>query len=444
MNNNEQVFKDAPVKQAVLKMAIPTVVSSLVLVIYNMADTFFVGQTHDAFQVAAVSLTNPVFVMYMALANLLGIGGSTLISILLGQDKKEEAKQVSSLCGYGSILFGVIIGLLIIIFMNPLLNILGSSVNTIEPARDYLIYIAIGAPFILFANTFGHALRGEGAAKAAMLGGMIGTITNIVLDPIFILTFDMKTAGAAIATVIGNVLGCLYYIYYFKYKSPMLSLKIKDSIKGIRLSTKLMQIGLPAGVNSALMSIATIMLNNQLVKYGDSPVAAMGIVNKAYMLIVFIHMGIANGIQPLLGYCYGAHLKDRFKSILKFSAIISVSIGIILTVIYIFMSQQIMSLFINDKEVIKYGKDMLIAVSLAGPILGILFLAINSMQAMEKAIPATLLSICRQGFIFIPALYILDMIFGLTGINYTQTFSDYVSIIISLFLLKNSFKSFDK
>jgi Na+-driven multidrug efflux pump len=145
-----------------------------------------------------------------------------------------------------------------------------------------------------------------------------------------------------------------------------------------------------------------------------------------------------------LGYCYGAHLKDRFKSILKFSAIISVSIGIILTVIYIFMSQQIMSLFINDKEVIKYGKDMLIAVSLAGPILGILFLAINSMQAMEKAIPATLLSICRQGFIFIPALYILDMIFGLTGINYTQTFSDYVSIIISLFLLKNSFKSFDK
>ena len=443
MNTNEKVFKDAPVQQAVLKMAIPTVVSSLVLVIYNMADTFFVGQTHDAFQVAAVSLTNPVFVMYMALANLFGIGGSALISILLGQNRKEEAKQVSSICGYGSLLSGFILGILIIIFMDPLLKLLGSSVNTINFARDYLLYIALGAPFILFANTFGHALRGEGAAKAAMVGGMIGTIANIILDPIFILTLDMKTAGAAIATVLGNILGCIYYIYYFQYKSPMLSLKLKNCFVGKKLIGKLMKIGIPAGVNSALMSIATILLNNALVKYGDAPVAAMGIVTKAYMLIVFIHMGLANGIQPLLGYCYGAKLKDRFKDIFQFSAILTVIIGIVLTIVYVFFSQSIIQIFINDKDVIFYGKDMLVATSLAGPILGILFLSINSMQAMERAMPATLLSVCRQGMIFIPLLYILDFIFGLSGINFTQTVADYISIIISLFLLKNSFKVFN-
>lgn len=381
--------------------------------------------------------------MYMAIANLFGIGGSALISILLGQEKNNEAKQVSSLCGYGSLISGIVMGVLILLFMDPLLKLLGSSANTMDYARSYLLYFALGAPFILFANTFSHALRGEGAAKAAMIGGMIGTISNIVLDPIFILGCHMGTAGAAIATVLGNILGCIYYLYYFQYKSPMLSLKIKDGIAGKKLIGKLIKIGIPAGVNSALMSIATILLNNVLVKYGDDPVAAMGIVTKAYMLIVFIHMGIANGIQPLLGYCYGAHLKDRFKSIFKFSAILTISIGLILTIVYVFFSHQMIQIFINDHDVIDYGTEMLIATSLAGPILGVLFLSINSMQAMEHSFLATLVSICRQGMIFIPLLYILDMIFGLKGIYYTQTISDYISIFISLILLKQSFKTFN-
>ena len=182
-------------------MAIPTVISSLVLVVYNMADTFFVGQTHDAFQVAAVSLTNPVFVMYMAIANLLGIGGSAVISILLGQNEKDKARAASSFCCYASLAFGVVLGGLIIVFMDPLLALLGATENTWQFSKDYLFYIALGAPFILFANTFGHTVRGEGAAKASMIGGMIGTVVNIVLDPIFILTFGMDTAGAAILYV---------------------------------------------------------------------------------------------------------------------------------------------------------------------------------------------------------------------------------------------------
>ncbi|MCD8028824.1 MAG: polysaccharide biosynthesis C-terminal domain-containing protein [Erysipelotrichaceae bacterium] len=246
MNDNEQVFRDAPVSQAVLKMAIPTIVMSLVTVCYNLADTFFVGQTNDAMQVAAVSLTNPVFVMFMAVANLFGIGGSALISILIGQNKKEEAKQVSSLCGFGSFMVGVIFAVINFVFMDPLLNILGSSVNTIEYARNYLYYIADGAPFILFANTFGHALRGEGAAKSAILGGMIGTIANIVLDPIFILVLNMGVAGAAIATVLGNILGCTYYLYYFKFKSPLLGLNLKLCIKGKNLLRRLVSIGVPS------------------------------------------------------------------------------------------------------------------------------------------------------------------------------------------------------
>lgn len=440
-NRNQKIFSEMPVKKAVFKMAVPSVVSSLVLVIYNMADTFFVGQTHNAFQVAAVSLTNPVFVMFMAFANLLGIGGSTAVSIFLGERKKIQAKRTASFCCYASIILGIVSGILIIIFMNPLLKVLGSSENTYQFSKDYLFYIALGAPFIFFANTFGHTVRGEGAASASMIGGMIGTVINIIFDPVFILIFNMGTAGAAIATVLGNIFGCVYYIYYFKRKSHFLSINFKDFYFLGKAARKTVALGIPAGVNSALMSGSNIVLNNKLVSYGDAPVAAMGVAIKVYLLIVFIHMGIANGIQPLLGYCFGAKKKERFIKIFNFSGFLTILIGTVLTAVYIIFSSEIIEFFINDREVIEYGKKMLIATSVSGPILGILFLCINSMQAVERPFPATLVSICRQGFIFIPLLYVLDKIFGLNGINFTQAAADYISIILSMILLKLSLKN---
>ena len=440
-NRNQKIFSEMPVKKAVFKMAVPSVVSSLVLVIYNMADTFFVGQTHNAFQVAAVSLTNPVFVMFMAFANLLGIGGSTAVSIFLGERKKIQAKRTASFCCYASIILGIVSGILIIIFMNPLLKVLGSSENTYQFSKDYLFYIALGAPFIFFANTFGHTVRGEGAASASMIGGMIGTVINIIFDPVFILIFNMGTAGAAIATVLGNIFGCVYYIYYFKRKCHFLSINFKDFYFLGKAARKTVALGIPAGVNSALMSGSNIVLNNKLVSYGDAPVAAMGVAIKVYLLIVFIHMGIANGIQPLLGYCFGAKKKERFIKIFNFSGFLTILIGTVLTAVYIIFSSEIIEFFINDREVIEYGKKMLIATSVSGPILGILFLCINSMQAVERPFPATLVSICRQGFIFIPLLYVLDKIFGLNGINFTQAAADYISIILSMILLKLSLKN---
>ena len=440
-NRNQKIFSEMPVKNAVFKMAVPSVVSSLVLVIYNMADTFFVGQTHNAFQVAAVSLTNPVFVMFMAFANLLGIGGSTAVSIFLGERKKIQAKRTASFCCYASIILGIVSGILIIIFMNPLLKVLGSSENTYQFSKDYLFYIALGAPFIFFANTFGHTVRGEGAASASMIGGMIGTVVNIIFDPVFILIFNMGTAGAAIATVLGNIFGCVYYIYYFKRKSHFLSINFKDFYFLGKAARKTFVLGIPAGVNSALMSGSNIVLNNKLVSYGDAPVAAMGVAIKVYLLIVFIHMGIANGIQPLLGYCFGAKKKERFIKIFNFSGFLTILIGTVLTAVYIIFSSEIIEFFINDREVVEYGKKMLIATSVSGPILGILFLCINSMQAVERPFPATLVSICRQGFIFIPLLYVLDKIFGLNGINFTQAAADYISIILSMILLKLSLKN---
>lgn len=271
-----------------------------------------------------------------------------------------------------------------------------------------------------------------------MVGGMIGTIVNIVLDPIFILTLNMGIVGAAIATVIGNIFGGLYYVYYLKVKSPSLTLSLKEfQILG-KAAKRTVTLGIPAGINSALMSFSNIILNNKLVVYGDAPVAAMGVIIKVYLLIVFIHMGITNGIQPLLGYCFGAKNKERFIKIFKFSGVLTMVIGTVLTAVYIIFSREIVEFFISDKDVIFYGRDMLIATVISGPVLGILFLCINSLQAIEKPFLATVISICRQGFIYIPLLYILDSILGLTGINFTQAVADYLSIILSILLFKIS------
>ena len=440
MDKREELFQNAPIGTSVFQMAIPSVISSLVLVIYNMADTFFIGQTHDPQQVAAVSLTNAVFVMYMAIAQLFGIGGSAMTSIVLGKGEHKKAKAVSSFCFYGSLVFGAAAGAVIIVFMDPILALLGSNGETWQYSKDYLFYITLGAPFILLANAFGHAVRGEGAAKASMIGGMIGTVVNIILDPVFILTFQMGTAGAAIATVLGNVFGCAYYLYYLTKKSPSMSCHIQY-LKGCSPAAKqVMAIGIPAGISSALMSIATVVLNNSLVPYGDTAVAAMGIVTKVYLFIVFIHMGISNGIQPLLGYCYGAGNRNRFIGILKFSGILTVVCGSILTVGYVGFSKEIVRLFMDNPEVIRYGAPMLIAASLAGPVLGLLFLSINSMQALNCPFPATMLSLCRQGLFFIPLLFLLGRKFGLDGISITQTASDYLAIVIALVLLAVSVK----
>lgn len=440
MNCREDLFQNAPISKSVFQMAVPTVISSLVLVIYNMADTFFIGQTHDPLQVAAVSLTNAVFVMYMAIAQLLGIGGSAVISILLGKGESEQAKKASSFCFYGSLFFGVIVGFAILLFMEPLLMILGSRSETYQYSKEYLFYIAVGAPFILLANTFGHAVRGEGASKASMIGGMIGTIVNIILDPIFILVFHMGTAGAAIATVLGNVFGCAYYIYFLTRKSQSMSLHLRYFKSCGQIAMRVLSVGVPAGINSALMSIATVLLNNVLVPYGDTAVAAMGIVTKVYLFVVFVHMGISNGIQPLLGYCYGAGNRKRFMGILKFSGVLTIVCGSVLTIAYIVFSKQIMEVFIDNSEVVQYGVPMLITTSLAGPVLGLMFLSINSMQALDRPLPATILSLCRQGLFFIPLLFILNQIFGLNGISYTQTVSDYLAILIAVFMLFSSVK----
>ncbi len=431
MNTNRELFEKAPVPKAVAVMAVPTIITMLVVVIYNMADTFFIGQTHDAMKVAAVSLATPVFMVFMALGNLFGIGGSSAISRALGEKREERAKRISSFCCYGSLGLGVVMMLLFLLGMDFLLQLIGASANTIDYARDYLTYVSFGGPFIMFGTAFGNILRGEGAAKESMIGNMIGTVANIILDPILILAFDWGVIGAAVATVLGNVCACLFYLIYFLRGKSVLSISPKDFRVGERIASGVMAIGVPASLNNILMSVANIILNNVLISYGDTPVAAMGVAMKANMLVVLLQIGLCAGIQPLIGYNYGAGNVRRLKQVYRFTGLSAVVMGTVLTVLMVIAREPIIRAFIDDAAVVESGIGMMIALQISGPVIGILFLNINTIQGMGKALPSLILTVCRQGLVFVPMVFILNALFGLNGVIYAQGVADYVSIVIS-------------
>lgn len=443
MKDNRELFEHVPVPKAVAVMAVPTMISMLVVVIYNMADTFFIGQTNDAMQVAAVSLATPVFMVFMALGNLFGIGGSSAISRALGEKKEDRAKQISSFCCYGSLGLGVLMTLLCLLGMNGILQLIGASANTIGYARQYLTYIAFGGPFIMFSTAFGNILRGEGAARESMIGNMIGTVTNIILDPIMILVLGWGVAGAAVATVIGNMAASTFYLCHFMRKRSSLSINPKDFCMGNRIAASVMSIGIPASLNNILMSCANIILNLVLAQYGDKPVAAMGVAMKVNMLVVLLQIGLCSGIQPLIGYNYGAKNKKRLLQVFRFTGLCAVIMGTGLTVLMVIARASIIRAFINDAEVVAYGIQMIIALQLSGPVIGILFLCINTIQGMGKAIPSLVLTICRQGVVFIPMVFLLSSLFGLDGVIYAQPTADYVSIILSVIICMTIFRGLE-
>lgn len=444
MRDNTQVFENYKVPKAVAAMAVPSMLGMLINIVYNLADTFFVGQTGDSNQVAAVSISMPLFLLFMAVGNLFGVGGCAFISRSLGEGKKDRVKQISSFCIYTSIAVGIVLGVIYLIFKEPLLYLVGASENTIGFAVDYLKWVAIGSPFVVISICVCNLIRGEGAAKTSMFGMVLGQLVNIVLDPIFILDsgdklfgitlpfgLNLGVAGAAIATVLGNVCSVVFFLIYFLKGKSILSITparytVKNGIaKGV------INVGLPASLNNLLMSISNIIVNIVLVSYGDNAVAAMGVAMKANMLVVMLQIGLAQGVQPLIGYCYGARNYTRMKQCIRFSIACNVIIGTVMTLFYVVFKENVISMFINDSEVIELGVKMLIAIMSPGPVIGIMFIFNFSFQGMGKGIQSLILSIGRQGLIYIPLLFILNATIGLEGIIWSQAAADFACVIMS-------------
>ncbi|WP_321449896.1 MATE family efflux transporter [uncultured Cohaesibacter sp.] len=414
--------------------ALPTIAGMVVILVYNIADTFFVGQTNDPFQVAAVSLATPVFLLFMATGNLIGIGGTSVISRALGEKRPEFANHVSSFCFYTAWLVGIVFATVFLFCMPQILQAIGVSGNTIVPTRDYLTYVAPSAPFVIMSVAFGNIVRSAGKAKEAMFGMMLGTGLNIILDPIFILYFNMGVGGAAIATLIGNVVSAYYFWRLVSVGKTSLSISFADfRIRGVILPV--ISIGIPAALNNVLMSTSIIVLNNVLSSYGDIAVAAMGVATKVSMIAVLLQIGLGVSIQPLLGYNYGAKNAERFRAILQTTIIYALVMGSVLTLVSWLGSGYIVNAFIEDQAVYDQGVRFVKALLLTGPVIGIMFVYINTLQAMGAAKESLILSISRQGFIFIPMIFTLNYFFGLSGVVYAQPVADVMAILISIALV---------
>lgn len=430
----EKIFSSYPIPKAVAALALPCVLSNIVNVIYNMADTYFVSLMEDTNATAAVSITMPVFLFFVAFGNIFGVGGSAYISRSLGAGKREKVKQISSFCVFSSIGAGVLLLSLILIFINPLVSGLGASAGAVsEYSRDYLKYIALGGPLIVTSITASNLIRGEGAAKESMIGMMIGTVTNIILDPVMILIFDMGVGGAAIATVIGNLASVVYYAFYLIRGNSILSCNPKRFYAGDRIAANVIPIGVPAAINNILMSLSNIILNNLMKDYGEAAVAALGIAMKVNMLIVFVQMGMGMGIQPLIGYSFGAKNIKRLKGTIKFTILCTVIFGTILSVLYFIFTSSIINLFNgeNDPLVTEYGVKILRALIITGPFIGIMFAFNFAFQGMGKPVPSLVLSLGRQGLIFLPVVIIMNRIFAFDGIIYAQPAADLICVVLS-------------
>lgn len=439
----EELMGSVKVSTAVRKMAIPSVISSLVTVLYNMADTFFVGQTGDSLEVAAVSLTNPCFVLMMAVANMLGMGGAALASAALGAGSKEKARKVTSFVFWACIGFGLIFTLLFLALTNPILRLLGADQETIGKAAGYLRWIAPGAPFCIWSVAASFIVRGVGFSTEAMTGNMIGTILNIILDPIFISVFHQGAAGAAIATSISNAVASAYYIWFFVKKCRSVSISPKYFTLDPSISLRTMATGLPTGMFSALMSLSTILMNQIMTQWGNSAVAAIGIVFKANMFVSFVQMGIANGVQPLLGYSYGAGKQKRFREVERYTTKVLIITGVICTALYLIFRNQIISVFIDDAQVIRLGVPMLVAYTVSGPVIGLFFLDMDCLQSTEQALPATILSVLRNGALLIPLMYLLKGLFGFYGVISAQAVTDFAVIALAVIFWRKARKNME-
>ena len=327
--------------------------------------------------------------------------------------------------------------------MEQILHLIGASENTIGFARQYLTIISIGAPTIMFSTAFANILRGEGASRESMVGNLLGTIVNIILDPVMILGLGWGVSGAALATIIGNIAACFFYISYYVRGKSMLSIHVKDFRMGEGIAASVAAIGIPASLNNILMSFANIILNQALVGYGDTPVAAMGVALKSNMLVVLLQIGLCVGIQPLIGYNYGSGNKKRLMQVFKFTGVVSVIMGMLLTMFMIIARKTMIQVFINDAEVVSYGIRMVVALQLSAPFIGILFLCINTIQGMGKALPSLVLTVCRQGLIFIPLIFILNAMLGLDGVIYAQPAADYLSILVGIMICVHLFRSME-
>ena len=430
-----ELFEKVPVPKAYFTLALPVVFSMVVSLVYNMVDTYFIAQTGNTNLVAGVSLSAPVFTLMIALGDIFGLGGSSVISRLFGEKKDEDGKRLSVFCFYAAILCGIVVTIVMMMLREPILYVLGADQDTISYASGYFTYIVLGAPFIILSFTPSNLLRTEGFATAAMTGNILGAVVNMILDPVFISVLGLGAAGAAIATVIGNIFADLFYVWFLLKKSRRLSVNPAGFHIHIAEVGQILAIGIPASITNLMQSIGIALTNRSLLPYGNDRVAAMGIVMKVNLIAVLILVGFAFGAQPLIGYNYGAKNHARLKEILRFCYEFECGAAAVLAGALSLAVPAMIGLFMQDASIIEIGVPMLRMQQMGMVFTAVVLVTTCTFQSAGKAVGAFLLSVSRQGLVFAAVLFIASKTFAYSGVLMAQAVSDLLTAILAVILL---------
>ena len=422
------LFEHAPVHKAYFKLALPVVLGMVVSLVYNMVDTYFVAQTKNTALIAGVSLCAPVFILLSALGDIFGLGGSSAVSRLFGEKREEAGRNVSGFCFYGALFGGLLVSAVLLVFQHPILRLLGVTQETYRYAEQYYRYMAVGAPAVMVSLDLGNMIRTEGMAMESMIGTVSGSVANIILDPVFIFGLGMGAGGAAIATVLGNLLTDVILIYFVWRKSKKLTVSIKKAKVGRKEVFDILLIGIPASVTNLMQSFSITLTNRYLIVYGADKVAAMGIAMKVNMIVALVMVGFAFGAQPLIGYNYGAKNWERLKRIIRFDLMVEMVFSIVILSVLAVFAPQIVGMFLADADIIGAGGLMIRCLIISAPFAGVVLVFVTVFQAMGKAGPAMVLSLGRQGVFFAVCIVVLAHAAGYYGIICAQAVADVVTM----------------
>lgn len=421
------------------RLSLPVVFSMVVTLVYNLADTYFIAKTNDTLLVAGVSLCAPLFTALMALGNIYGQGGSSLISRLLGGGDRDSVRRVSAFCFYLSIVTGVVIAIPMLLLRRPMLGLLGASPETYRHAEAYYLVIVSGAPLVILSFIHSNLMRSEGMSTLSMAGTVAGSLLNIALDPIFISVLGWGARGAALATVMGYALTDLLCLVFVRKKSAALSVDPRLAHVNRKEMGQIFSVGFTAALTNIASSVCVVLMNQFLLPYGDEKIAALGIVLKVTMVVQLILVGFAFGGVPLFGYLYGAREKEKLRRLLRFCTLFLCGLALTESLLIFLLARPLMGVFIRDAAIIADG-----AVMLRWLIAGMVFCAVVLLytclfQASGLALNALIMSLSRQGVLFVAVFLAATALAGYQGFLAAQFIADACSAALALALYRKRF-----
>lgn len=444
-----ELFENTPIPKAVMQLAIPTVISSLVMVIYNLADTYFVGMLNDPIQNAAVTLAAPVLLAFNAINNLFGVGSSSMMSRALGSKDMDTVYKSSAFGFYCALFSGLLFSVLYTVFSAPLLVVLGANAETAQATGGYLMWtVSFGAAPAILNVVMAYLVRAEGASLHASIGTMSGCLLNILLDPIFVLPWGLNlgAAGAGCATFISNCVACLYFfvLLFVRRGRTYVCINPRQFRPTMRIVRGVCGVGIPASIQNLLNVTGMTVLNNFAASFGSDAVAAMGIAQKINTVPFQVALGISQGIMPLISYNYASGNTRRMKKTFFFTARISLSFLFLVMIAYLVFAGDLVRMFMDNEQIVAYGTSFLRGMCLAMPFLCMDFLAVGVFQACGLGKEAFIFAVLRKIVLEIPALFILNWIFPLYGLAYAQLVAEVILAAAAIIVLARLFRRLER